>query len=310
MITYLTHSKIDKNKWDDCIHDSINGIAYAYAWYLDFVCPGWEALIENDYESVFPLTKNKKYGIEYLFPPFFTQQLGLFSKNTISREKLNHFLTSIPEKFRFIEVNLNASNNFDTPGFIQKKNLTHHLNLNTSYENIFKNYSENLKRNLKKAGKYHQSVISDVDPKKIIKLFRDNKGKNIRKWKDKNYDGLLKIIETAQQKNLVEIYGATTQNQKPGTRNHLMAGAFFVESNGKTIFIFSGSNEEAKEKSSMPLLIDTFIKDHAKKKIILDFEGSNDSNLARFYKSFGAEEIVYLQIKKNTLPLPIKWIKK
>ena len=44
--------------------------------------------------------------------------------------------------------------------------------------------------------------------------------------------------------------------------------------------------------------------------ITFDFEGSNDKNLARFYKSFGSKECVYLQIKKNNLPFPLKLLKK
>lgn len=308
MINYLTHSQIDKTKWDNCIRDSTNGIVYAYSWYLDLVCRGWDALIEGNYESVFPLTKNKKYGAEYLFPPFFTQQLGLFSKNKITAENLNHFLTCIPEKFRFIEINLNTSTNFDTTDFIQKKNLTHHLNLDTTYENIYKNYSDNLKRNLKKAAKSNLAIIRDADPQKIIKLFKKNKGKEISKLKEENYKTLLKIIETAKEKNLVKIYGAISRFQPP--TSGLQSGAFFIESNDKTIFLFSGSDEEAKETAAMPLLMDTFIRDHSEKKLILDFEGSNDLNLARFYRSFGAEEIVFLQIKKNKLPYPLKWFKK
>ncbi|MBK7391410.1 MAG: hypothetical protein IPI23_20775 [Bacteroidetes bacterium] len=59
----------------------------------------------------------------------------------------------------------------------------------------------------------------------------------------------------------------------------------------------------------MPYLIDTYIKDVAGKIKILDFEGSNDQELARFYKSFGSTECVYLQIKKNQLPPPWKWFK-
>ncbi len=303
MITYIRHNDIDKDKWDACISESPNGIVYAYSWYLDLVSPGWEALIEKDYESVFPLTKNKKYGIEYLFPPFFTQQLGLFSKNKITLEKLNDFLKSIPEKFRFVEINLNSKNIFDTPGFTLTKNLTHHLNLNHPYQNIYKNYNENLKRNLKKATKFDQQIIQDADPKIIIKLFRKNKGRSISTLKDKNYKTLLKIIYTGHKDTFVKVYGVSAQK-------HLIAGAFFVESNGKAIFIFSGANKEAKEKLAVPLLLDAFIKDHSGKNLTLDFEGSNDFNLARFYKSFGAEEIVYLQIKKNNLPYPLKWIKK
>lgn len=303
-IIYLLNSEIDKKKWDDCLANSANGLVYAYSWYLDIICSGWDALIEENYQSVFPLTKNKKCRIEYLFPPFFTQQLGLFSINKISVDDVSAFISAIPKKFRFIEINLNTENNFETPGFIQKKNLTHHLDLTSSYENIYKNYSENLQRNLKKAVKFNQHIVHDGDAQKIVTLFRENKGNEITKLKNVHYKIFIKAIEEAKRKNLVKIYEA--ENEK----KELIAGAFFIESNGKSIFIFSGAGNEAKEKLSMPLLIDCFIKEHSEKNIILDFEGSQDLNLARFYKSFGAKEIVYLQIKKNNLPFPLKLIKK
>ena len=46
MIAYLTHDQIDKSRWDDCIAHAVNGMAYAWSWYLDVVHPGWEALVE------------------------------------------------------------------------------------------------------------------------------------------------------------------------------------------------------------------------------------------------------------------------
>lgn len=303
-IIYLKHSDIDKSKWNDCINNSPNGIVYAYSWYLDIVCPDWDALVENEYESVFPLTKNKKYGIEYLFPPFFTQQLGLFSKNKITKEKLYDFLISISNKFNFIEINLNAENNFVTPGFLQKKNLTHLVTLNLPYDKIQANYNENLKRNLKKATQYNQKIIYNADPKEIIKLFRKNRGKEISKLKEQHYNTLLRIVDETFKRKMIKIYGVENENGR------LVAGAFFLEARGKSIFIFSGSNQEAKEKLSMPLLIDSYIRQNAEKNLILDFEGSNNLNLARFYKSFGAKEVVYLQIKKNSLPFPLKLFKK
>ena len=66
MIHYLKHHRIDKARWDRCISKAVNSRVYACSWYLDLVCPGWEALVEEDYTSVFPLTSRWK-GIYYLY---------------------------------------------------------------------------------------------------------------------------------------------------------------------------------------------------------------------------------------------------
>jgi len=47
MIIYHKHHEIDRDRWDECIRKSFNGIIYAYSWYLDIVSPQWEALIEG-----------------------------------------------------------------------------------------------------------------------------------------------------------------------------------------------------------------------------------------------------------------------
>jgi hypothetical protein len=66
--------------------------------------------------------------------------------------------------------------------------------------------------------------------------------------------------------------------------------------------IFSGSSPDARKNGAMTAIIDAFIKDHAETNRILDFEGSNDQNLARFYAGFGSKECVYLQLEINRFP--------
>jgi hypothetical protein len=56
-------------------------------------------------------------------------------------------------------------------------------------------------------------------------------------------------------------------------------------------------------------MIDHFIQDHAGKKLLLDFEGSDIKNLAWFYRSFGAKEEKYPGIKLNKLPSIVKLFK-
>ena len=135
MIRFLKYNEIDKKKWDRSVDESVNNLIYAYSWYLDIVSPGWCALIENDYESLMPLTGNKKYGIDYLFPPYFTQQLGVFSRTTLSKEKVENFLKAIPSHYKFIESSLNTHNTFELSNeFKIKKNINIELGLDSSYE--------------------------------------------------------------------------------------------------------------------------------------------------------------------------------
>ena len=296
MIRYIKYSEIDKKKWDDCVDNSLNGIVYAYSWYLDIVCKKWDALVEDDYLSIFPLNYWKKSGIFYLYQPFFTQQLGVFSKNILTEEKINEFLFSIPDKFKLIEINLNTSIKNIDKNFSHQKYINLELSLDNSYENIYKNYSKNLKRNIKKAIKNEITIKKDVDPLKIINIFRQNKGKNIKILKDNDYSVLHELINKCVKKGKAEVWGAYTKD------NQLCAGVVFVFSNNRIIFLFSGTADIARDNGAMSFIIDRCIKENSSKKIIFDFEGSNNVNLARFYKSFGAETINYLHLNINKLP--------
>jgi hypothetical protein len=74
----------------------------------------------------------------------------------------------------------------------------------------------------------------------------------------------------------------------------------------KATFLFSATNEDARESGAMPMLISQFIFSAAGNHLTLDFEGSNDPQLGRFYKSFGAQKIEYPSISINRLPFPLR----
>lgn len=88
-----------------------------------------------------------------------------------------------------------------------------------------------------------------------------------------------------------------------------IAGAVFFESHETGIFIFSAVTKEGKSLSAMHFIIDNYIRLNCGRLKHLDFEGSNNPELARFYRGFGSAEYVYLQIRKNQLPPPWKWFK-
>lgn len=300
MIRHLKNSDIDYEKWDACIANAVNGLVYASSWYLDLVHDGWEALVENDYERVMPLTGTKKYGIEYLFQPYFTQQLGVFSKSMLHAETVKLFIENIPSMYKFSEFNLNSFNKVEDVNCEVYSNKNHILDLINEYSKTASKYSTQTKRNLKKSHQHGLSLMKHIKPEIVIKLFRENRGKTIGKWNESHYQTLNHLMHVAIYKRKGMVYGVFTEH------NELTVGAFFLKEKNRLTFLFSGANEVAKKTSAMTFLIDSVIQEHTPKQMVLDFEGSNDTNLARFYKGFGAKEIDYPGIRINKLPFPAR----
>lgn len=304
IIKYIPAHQIDKPSWDKCIRSAVNGNIYAYSWYLDLMCDSWDALVADDYNAVFPLTFKQKAGITYLYQPFFTQQLGIFSINHLTPESVEQFLQAIPAKFRFAEINLNTFNKADEVRWKIKKSINHELDLIETYEQIKRGYSENTRRNIARAAKNGITISTNVKPEEIITLFRNNKGRNISQLGEYDYRRLLRLIYQCLHDHKAICYGAYTSN------NTFCAGAVFVFSHRKAVFLFSAVSEEARTSGAMSFLIDRFIQDSSGNHLTLDFEGSNDANLARFYRSFGAKVITYPSLRFNRLPLHLSMLMK
>ncbi|MFA5973081.1 MAG: hypothetical protein WC780_12080 [Lentimicrobiaceae bacterium] len=298
MIRFLQHEVIDKMRWDDCISNAVNGNLVAYSWYLDIVSPGWCALVENEYDKVFPLTVSSRAGIKYIMQPYFIQQLGLFYKSILPDGKLQEFINCIPSDYKYIDINLNSANKLPDNGHVS--NMTNlELDMSSEYRFIAKGYQNNLQRNLKKANQNKLSIVKQVRPEEIILLFRANKGQDLYHLDEKQYTLLQRIAYESIHKGIGEIWGAYDEF------NQLVAGVLWVRSHQKTIFLFSALSESGRNLHAMPWLIDVFIRQNAGKPVKLDFEGSNNEGLARFYGSFGAKREIYQRYVRNSLPLSL-----
>ncbi len=301
MIRHLKHSEIDFEKWDDCIEKAVNGIFYGYSWYLDMCAGSWDALVEDDYVAVMPLPNREKAGVKYVYQPFFVQQLGVFGTRSVTQEVTARFLAAIPKRFRYIDYSMNIYNRLpETHGFRLENRITHELDLISSYDQLRSNYSKNTKRNIKKAEKNGVFVTSHGRPEEIISAFRRNRGSRGVPFRDRDYNVLKHLIYAGLHKRMVTLKCAYTSN------NEFCAGIVFCRSHNKSVWLFSGATDEARENGAMSLLVDDYVREHAGSELVLDFEGSMDKNLARFYRGFGSKECVFLRIRKNRVPLLFK----
>ncbi len=301
MIKLLRHEEINFKLWDKCIDNSINGYIYAYSWYLNIVAGEWDALVEDDYIRVFPLPFRKKFGLKYVYQPPFTQQLGLFSSVLQGFSKLHEFILAIPKEYRLAEINLNKYYlPLERKAYSLVENVNLELDLAIDYEQIYGRYSKNLKRNLKKADLFELQITEHIKPEELIKLFKENKGETIKVYSDEDYVRLGRLMYMLLHKGRASIQGVLSKE------NNLLGAALLLRDNNRHIFLFSGLSPIGKEQLAMPFLINQFIKKHSNTEKVFDFEGSNISSLARFYKSFGAAEYKYYGLRLYQLPFPFK----
>ncbi len=305
MIQFVEYKNIDKHKWDDCISKCTHPSIFVYSWYLDIVSESnWCALISNDYEAVFPFVTKSKYGYKYVFQPFFTRYFGVYSVKPFKESLVSEFLDSIPPKFRYIEFCLNESNSLIKRKSEELNEKSYQfLNLNNSYDNIRKAYSENARRAIKKSLKNNFEIRANIEPDKIVSLFKSTKGDDLNIFKDNDYKILINLMNYCLLNKIGISYAVYEENL-------LVAAAFFMFNNQTYIYLKSGLTESGKTKGAMYLLIDHFIQKNSEKNQYLDFGGSSVENVAQFYKKFGAKDCVYLQVKKNELPLLARLVKK
>jgi hypothetical protein len=286
LINYHRFKDIDFAKWDHCIDNALNGLPYAYSWYLNIAAEEqWDALVIDDYKAVFPLPFKNRIVYKQIYQPFFMQQLGLFYTNAELANQLHYCIEQIPSSFRKMMLHLNTGNIMQNSFVKVKQRITHHIQLDTTYEQISAAYSENNRRNIKKANKNKLSLITLNTANELIayrKKYLASEFAGIQT--DADTERLKRILEKALSLNKGFIKGVIDQQEQ------LLAMAFFMKSNGFLIYLSAVSSDEGKEQQAMNYLIDQMLMQHANTKLIFDFEGSMIPGLARYYKGFGGIE--------------------
>ncbi len=297
MIKLIQRKEIDDERWNSIIAASRHETIYPYTWYMDACADQWSGFVWGDYEFVMPFAFRKKYTFKYLYQPFYNQQLGVFSDKLIDNEIVEVFLKFLISNFKIGEYAFNSGNILGEENGIDIINRNNYeLDLSDTFEEISKGYSTNTKRNIKKAAREEMKFSDRISVDELIKLKSQNNHEHRSKSHYKRVSDFLNEI-IARDKAV--IYGI-----KNG--EHILAASLFAFSETRAIYLYSVSSVQGKEKSAMFQLIDTFIRLHAKEKLILDFEGSAISSIARFFAGFGGKPQIYQRVKFESIPSKIK----
>lgn len=304
-LQFIKSNQINRIKWDEELLQMPNSLPYAATWYLDAVTgDSWDALVSPDYGFLMPLPSKKKFGIHYLPTPLFIQQLGIFSNSVCNEEICNQFIKQISANYKLIEFNFNHFNQLPHSSKYELRercNMIFHLPKERT--TALNKFSDNTKRNIQKSVS-HSLRFGTTSIRSIINLFQENKESSIENWKIENYNILERLYHMSALRGYGKAYGMYNTNGK------LLCGAFFMEWKNRAIFLFSGNSEEGKQTGAMSSLIHHYINECPPEIDLLDFEGSDNQGLKRFYQSFGAIEANYVHLRQNRLPFYLRWLKK
>ena len=300
-IKYIHREHLDEEKYNQCIDTSLQSKIYAFSWYLDIVCNTWDVLVLNDYEAVMPIPWRKKYGIKYVYPPFWVLQLGVFSNEVIDE---NEFLTPLFNKFKFVELRMSTHNNFELYSeFLQLKQCQK-LVFNTTYSSTLSHYRKDRKKDLQKAAVADLIEKWNDHPSNLIQLFKNNIGKRTPNIKETDYENLEKLMAICIGKKIGEILSVYDKENK------LVASVFLLKHKNSITKLISSTDLNHRKNGANTFLIDRVIFKYHKDFSEFNFGGSSIKSIASFSKSFGAETEKYHQLKMNKLPKVLQLFKK
>jgi hypothetical protein len=306
-IRYLNRHEIDISKWDHCISHASNGLIYARSFYLDIMAENWSALVSGDYDAIMPLTWNKKFGFTYLYQPFFTNPLGVFSKKTTAFD-ISSFLHSIPATFRYWDIDLNENNmvpvNNNISKLSQYARTNHLLSLADQYDRLKPGYKRLANRMIKKAMDQHLKVSRGEDPAIIIRSYQKDYAVRHHAVPAPVYDKLVKCTRVAFEKKLADTYLAKSPDGEILAYYIILLDENFIYS------LIGGSTEQGKRLGAFYLLTDQIIRDHAGTNKTFRFEGSDIPGISFFDELFGPRKISYTHLLLNNLPFPFRFFKK
>ena len=298
IIQHIKHSEIDFKKWDNTVLKSFFPFVFAQSFYLNATSLNWDALIINDYESIFPLTRKSKFGINYLPQPPFTSQLGVYGKTNPEIEQL--FYNYIINKFKLIDLEWNAGNLISNE-FIKPKN-TFIIDYIETYQ-----FNQNTRRNIQKAIYLNLKVI-EIKKDEVIPLSKKHLYpflKNDLSLSTNSISLFERLLKNAQKENHLISFQVTDE------KGNCKAFAHFIFNDFHAFFLKGTVINKKENSGSMHLLLQHAIQFFSDKVKLFDFGGgSNSESLAGFYKGLGGKKLNYGFLQWNQLPALLKVFKR
>lgn len=288
-LSYLRGKDIDRQRWDAAVAADPACLPYGFSWWLDAVTNShWDGMILDDYRVVFPLPRRRSFGrFTQVQRADFTQQGGPFGQ--LLPDDVEHILAGLPKSILRFSLPLREQLTLASPPAGRKtfsrNNLV--LPLTSSLADVRAGYSRSIRRQLKSETK---GKLSPTSIETVIAEYRLTAGPKAG-LQETHYRSIHRLASACVFHQAGYCYRYDDPEQG------LLAAGFFPAYRGRIINLFAASTETGYQLGGMPKLLDAIISRHFNETHLLDFEGSDNTGIAAFFKSFGAESRPYLFVE-------------
>lgn len=279
-------------KWFEALYNNSE-------WGVAIVGKGGEVI------AVLPYVVSKKKSFKLITPQFLSPYQGVWmkypegqkyaSKIGYEKEVMNELIKQLPKVDSFKQNFLPEITNwmpFNWKGFQQTTRYTYLIKDISNTKNVFIDFKENIRREIRKAEK-SLTVISSKDIDLLyqlkLKVYQENK---------EDYPISLKKLKAVYDFCVKNNCGELLIAQDGDQNVHSIL--LYVWDNNSAYYLHGVTDNNFKTTGSMSLLLWDAIKRSSTKTKAFNFEGSMVESIERYFRAFGGEQVPYFQISKTS----------
>lgn len=283
---YLRHADIDKALWDKCIERAPNSLIYGRSLYLDTLSQQWDALVYDDYRLVMPLPWQKKWGMRYVYQPFFIQQGGIFGHGANLANMTSVFLKAAYQKFGWINVHLNFYNHFSRG--LGKTNCV-------IRPGNFPDVRQHFHKDIIRASRAPLKLVKGQRFAEIISVYQQTTGKRSPQIRAHHYSRFLELCRRLEQEGCAFTARAMDEDLE------MLAEAIFFTDRQRVYYMMSCQNAKGRKRGAMAFLLYHMIEQAMLAGKTFDFEGSCIDSVRFFFEKFHTVNEPYGVFKKKLI---------
>ncbi len=278
-------------------------------WWLDSVCgvDAWDVVLVEKGGQIMaslPYLKRKRAIFDVISMPTLTQTMGVYIKyppkqkyyKRLSWEKdmMSQLINGLP-KFDYFSQNFDRKIinwiPFYWAGFKQTTRYTYIIE-NTTIEDLEKNLETDIRRRRRKAYEIGVKVVESDD---VEKFYEINTMTFTRQGMHIPYslNFVKKLYEACRENNAVKMYFAKYQDE-------IIAVNFLIYDENTVYYLMGGIHPDFKDLGGMDIVQFESIKFALENGKRFDFEGSMIESIEKYFRSFGAVQTPYFNIKKTS----------